>query len=152
MRSLSKKSVIIIITAAAIALLIVAASIIDAVLQKRNTPFTHTGIAMGSAVTQTLYGDDVCADVSQAIASLDNEKISTTSLFSEISEINRNAGKTAVEVSDETLNYIKICIDIADKTGGAFNPLMGALIDLWSIESANPSVPSADDIEAALSL
>jgi len=151
-KDLSKKSVIIILIAVIAAVAIVAVSVVDAVIQKRNTPATHTGIAMGSAVSQKIYGDDVCAEISQAILALDTEKLSVNSLASEISEINENAGKSAVCISDETLNYIKTCIDIANSTGGAFNPLMGALIDLWDIETESPDVPTDDDIEKALLL
>ena len=152
MKSLSKKSVIIIIVAVVVALAIIAVAVVDAVLQKRNTPHTHTGIAMGSVVSQKIYGDNVCAEISQTVATLDSEKLSVTSLSPEISKINANAGKSAVMVSDETLNYIKACIDIANKTNGAFNPLMGALIDLWNIESVSPRVPSDEDIERVLPL
>lgn len=152
MKSLSKKSVIIIVAAAMVALAIITVSVIDAAIQNRNTPHTHTSISMGSVVSQKIYGDDVCQEVSNAVAVLDSDKISTTSFASEISKINQNAGKSPVTVSDETLGYIKACIDIANKTDGAFNPLMGALIDLWDIESSSPSVPAGEDIEQALSL
>ena len=150
MRSLSKKSVIIITLAVIVALVIVAISVVDAIIQKRNTPHTHTSISMGSVVSQKIYGADICADISKAISTLDSEKLSVTSLSSEISEINANAGKSAVTVSDETLNYIKMCIEIANKTNGAFNPLMGAVIDLWDIGTANPRVPTEAEIEKAL--
>lgn len=152
MKTLSKRSVIIIVVAVIAALAIITVSVIDAIIQKRNTPHTHTGISMGSVVSQKIYGDDICSDVFQAVLTLDSERLSTTSLNSEISQINANAGKSAVAVSDETLNYIKACIDIANKTSGAFNPLMGALIDLWDIESSSPSVPTGEDIEQALLL
>ena len=149
MKALSKKSVIIIVVAIAIALAIILVAIADAVYQKRNTPHTHTGIAMGSAVSQKIYGNNICADVFDAISSLDTDKLSTTTDSSEISLINNNAGKCAVTVSDETINYIKLCIELAEKTNGAFNPLMGALIDLWDIESANPQIPTNQEIEQA---
>lgn len=152
MKLLSKKSVIIIVVAVIVALAIITVAVVDAIIQKRNTPHTHTGIAMGSAVSQKIYGDDICAEISQAVATLDSEKISTTSLSSDISKINENAGKSAVTVSAETAEYIRACIDIANKTNGAFNPLMGALIDLWNIESESPQVPSEQDIEKALLL
>ncbi len=152
MKDLSKKSVIIIVTAVIAAVAIIAVAVVDAVLQKRNTPFTHTGIAMGSVVSQKIYGGDICAEISQAISTLDSEKLSVNSLTSEISKINKNAGKSAVTVSGETVEYLKACVDIANKTNGAFNPMMGALIDLWDIESANPRVPSEAEIEIALSL
>ncbi len=152
MKSLSKKSVIIILAAIVVAVAIITVSVVDAIIQKRNTPHTHTGIAMGSVVSQKIYGDDVCDKISQAITVLDVEKISTTSLASEISKINDNAGKGSVEVSEETAEYIRVCLDIASKTNGSFNPLMGALIDLWDIGGENPRIPSNQDIEDALEL
>lgn len=152
MKTLSKKSVVIIIIAAVVAVAIIAASVIDAVYQKRNTPFTHTGIAMGSAVSQKIYGENICADVFDAISVLDTDKLSITSVNSEISKINENAGESAVEVSDETVNHLKACIELANNTSGAFNPLMGALIDLWDIESENPRIPTVQEIEQALLL
>ena len=152
MKALSKKSVIIIIVAAVLAAVIVAVSVVDAAWQKRNELHTHTGIAMGSVVSQKIYGDNICSEIFDAICALDTDKLSTTSDSAEISLINDSAGKSEVAVSDETISYLRLCIDLADKTNGAFNPLMGALIDLWNIESANPEVPTAQEIEQALLL
>ncbi|MBR5273269.1 MAG: FAD:protein FMN transferase [Clostridia bacterium] len=154
MKSLSKKSVIIIIVAVIVAAAIVAVSVIDAVYQSRNKAVTHTTIAMGSVVSQTIYGgsQDVCLSVSQAVAELDEERLSATSLVSEITQINKNAGIAPVTVSDETLSYIIAGIEISDKTNGAFNICMGALIDLWDIGGQNPRVPTQQEIDVALSL
>ncbi len=154
MKSLSKKSVIIIIVAGIVAVAIVAVSVIDAVYQSRNKAVTHTTIAMGSVVSQTIYGgsQDVCLSVSQAVATLDEERLSSTSLVSEIIQINKNAGIAPVTVSDETLSYIIAGIEISNKTNGAFNICMGALIDLWDIDGQAPRVPTQQEIDVALSL
>lgn len=50
---------------------------------------------------------------------------------SEISEINKNAGKKAVKVSPETLAVIENAIYASEKTNGAFDITIGPVISLW---------------------
>ncbi len=73
---------------------------------------------------------------------------------SEITAINKAAGKVPVKVSKETLDVVKKAVDVADATDGAFNPTIGPVIKLWgfSRQSSEHSLPSRKLIEDALRL
>jgi thiamine biosynthesis lipoprotein len=51
---------------------------------------------------------------------------------SEVSEINRQAGKNPVKVSPETMEVINRAIHISEKTKGAFDVTIGAVSKLWN--------------------
>lgn len=59
---------------------------------------------------------------------------SRTSSDSELYKVNSEAGKSAVEVSDELFNIIKKSIEYAEASNGKFDPTIGALVDLWDID------------------
>ncbi|MFA6948875.1 MAG: FAD:protein FMN transferase [Eubacteriales bacterium] len=68
----------------------------------------------------------------------------------ETSDIARfNASEGYLELSDETAEVIRISLDIAAETSGAFDPTLGALVELWNIPYAD-STPSDADIALAL--
>lgn len=69
---------------------------------------------------------------------------------SEISKINNAKGKP-VKVSEETLTLIETGIYYSELSDGAFDITISPVSLLWDFKSANPSVPSADKIEEAVS-
>lgn len=73
---------------------------------------------------------------------------------SEITAINKNAGKSPVKVSKETLDIIAKAIAIAGATGGAFNPTIGPVVKLWEFSRQEPGhpLPSAQIISETLKL
>jgi thiamine biosynthesis lipoprotein len=52
---------------------------------------------------------------------------------SELSAINRSAGKTPVKVSHETLAIIEKSVYTSEMTGGAFDVTVGPLVKLWDM-------------------
>jgi thiamine biosynthesis lipoprotein len=50
---------------------------------------------------------------------------------SEITAINKNAGKKPVKVSNQTLDVIKKSLEIARLTDGAYDPTIGPVMKLW---------------------
>lgn len=50
---------------------------------------------------------------------------------SELAEINRNAGIHSVKVSSGTLDVIDKAVSVAEKSGGAFDPTIGPIVNLW---------------------
>ncbi len=72
--------------------------------------------------------------------------------FSELEEVNKNAGIKSVTVSDELYGLVKLSIDFAQKTKGAFDPAIGPLVKLWNIGFDSAKEPSANDINAVLPL
>lgn len=69
---------------------------------------------------------------------------------SEISKIN-NAKGEPVEVSEETLTLIETGIHYSELSDGAFDITISPVSLLWDFKSENPSVPSAETIEEAVS-
>jgi thiamine biosynthesis lipoprotein len=68
---------------------------------------------------------------------------------SEISALNRSAGKTSVRISTETLDILEKALKITGYTQGSFDPSVGPLMDLWGfnrINGENPPLPSHADI------
>ncbi len=69
---------------------------------------------------------------------------------SELSEINKNAGKKAVKVSPETFEVIERALYASEKTGGAFDVTIGTEITLWDFH--NKVKPEDKAIRERLSL
>lgn len=70
---------------------------------------------------------------------------------SEISKINAAAGKSAVEVSDETLHVVKESIHTSEISGGTFDITFQSLHGLWKFdEDLDPHPPADKDIKARL--
>ena len=61
-----------------------------------------------------------------------------------------HADGTVCTVSDETYAAIEAAVQYAELTGGAFDPTMATLTDLWGINTENAHVPAQAEIEAAL--
>ncbi|MBI4843016.1 MAG: FAD:protein FMN transferase [Nitrospirae bacterium] len=71
---------------------------------------------------------------------------------SELSAINRAAGKSPVKVSPSTLDAIRKALYISGITGGAFDPAIGPVIKLWKFSEPDTEhvIPSKDVIANAL--
>lgn len=69
---------------------------------------------------------------------------------SEVSLINTNAGISPVKVSEDVFKMIETSIKWSDKTDGAFNILIGSVMNLWGFGTENPAVPTAAELEQAL--
>ena len=67
-----------------------------------------------------------------------------------VSRINRDAGRTPVAVDDETAWLVTRALELAARTGGAFDPTVGVLRRVWSFTERR--VPEDGDIEALLPL
>lgn len=68
---------------------------------------------------------------------------------SDLAKINNNPN-TFIDVDQLTYELLLESVDIANNTGGIFDPTVGPLVDLWAIE--NKIVPNDDDITEALHL
>ncbi len=69
---------------------------------------------------------------------------------SEISAVNQNAGIASVKVSIDVFAMVQTSLQWSDKTDGAFNILIGNVMDLWGFGMGNPAVPAEEDLAAAL--
>lgn len=75
--------------------------------------------------------------------------LSKTVEGSDVYKINHADG-APVEVSDDTINVLKIGIEMGDYSDGMFDVTIGAITDMWDFTGDNPKVPEDADIKAAL--
>lgn len=79
------------------------------------------------------------------------DQMSTWRPESELSRFNKSESTDWFEVSPETLLVVAESLRIAELSGGAFDPTIGPLIDLWSFgaERDEPRIPTDGEIAAA---
>jgi len=70
---------------------------------------------------------------------------------SEISEVNRDAFKRAVKVSESTYQVLKRSVEFSKRTGGAFDVTIGPLVDLWRSAGVANLLPSEAELQQACS-
>ena len=112
-----------------------------------------TGFAMGSLVQQTLYGADgqeASDDALQAITELEN-KISWRVDGSDIAQLNDEAGSVWTDVDPVTTSLLLLCLDVAEKSGGVYDPTVLPVSKLWNFDAdGNFSPPSQDTVDQFL--
>jgi len=69
---------------------------------------------------------------------------------SEISTVNSKAGVVPVKVSADVFAMVETSMQWSDKTDGAFNILIGNVMDLWGFGTENPAVPTEEALVEAL--
>ncbi len=69
---------------------------------------------------------------------------------SDVNAINNSAGLEPVPVSEEVFNLTLKAVDFARLSGGAFDPTIAPLIDLWGFFSRNYRVPAESELEDCL--
>lgn len=139
--------------------LIAAASVIGAVIViillvlsintiRQGYSYTDSRFLMGTQCTITVYDRKDAAAVADSFVILEelDHAFSRTRDDSEVSMINASAGVAPVAVGKDTYTLIKRAVELSNETGFAFNPLMGALTDLWGIGTDHAKVPSDDEI------
>ena len=122
-------------------------------LRPRAEPFREE-FALNTVCTVMLF-DQARPEVYNAIFNRIREIESRMSAFlpdSDISRVNAAAGKAPVEVHDDVFKVIQRALEIAELSGGAFDPSVGPLVSLWGITGNNPRVPSREEIDAVLPL
>ncbi len=106
------------------------------------------GFAMDTAVSITLYGDEIrAADLLKDIAALENE-LSWNVDTSAVSALNRDGQVENALLADAVKKLLPIC----EKSGGEYRLLMRPLCELWDVTAENPALPEKAQIEAALAL
>ncbi|MFQ5587059.1 MAG: FAD:protein FMN transferase, partial [Thermodesulfobacteriota bacterium] len=72
---------------------------------------------------------------------------------SDVSKINRRAGAGGVKVSPEVIFVVTRALEIARKSGGAFDPTVGVLGRVWSFSGEKGrAIPSREEVEKLLEL
>lgn len=121
-------------------------------------PYRRSEYVLDDTITLVLYGEDkqkveAAAEAAfQEIRRLDGV-FNRQNIESELAAVNREAHAAPVRVSDDLFTLLKTSQDFNVATGGAFDPTLGPIIDLWDVvgrRSNGLGPPSDSEIEAAL--
>lgn len=114
--------------------------------------FTATNFVMDTVLQETIYGsEDVTKEIADRLSEIEIGQLSWREENSEVAQINTRCGEgESVVMSDDFYHWTEVSLDLAKKSGGAFDPTIGNLTRLWNIEGENPSVPAQADIDEAL--
>jgi len=113
---------------------------------------------LGTTAKFTVYGDVSEAvaqksfkDAAEKLFELD-DKMSYFKDYSEVSKINRLAGKGFHETDHDTFYVLASAKRFAFMSGGAMDPTVRPLINIWNRYSQEGGVPSKEEIQSARSL
>lgn len=115
-------------------------------------PIERTELLLGTVASIKVYneGKEEALDLAfERVTELD-EWFAMQKEDSEISEVNRQAGVSPVEVSEEVFLVMERALHFAEESEGAFDPTIGAVTSLWNIGQENAAVPDQTELEAVL--
>ena len=80
-----------------------------------------------------------------------NSLMSTYDPNSELSRLNKHQSEEPFPISADTAKVLRLALEIAQKTNGAYDPTVGPLVNLWRFgpEDRPEKVPSDEEIAAA---
>ena len=109
----------------------------------RSTRFECTNYAMGTYIQQTVYGrnaETAAAAAAKSIGDLE-DLISWRIEDSDIQRLNENAGVDWIDIDPKTVSILELALDVAEKSGGAFDPTIQPISALWDFGGDNQQVP-----------
>jgi FAD:protein FMN transferase len=115
---------------------------------------TKRQLMMSTVIALTIYdpkSDAVFTEIFDRMADIER-KMSVQKPDSEVSKVNAMAGKAPVVVSADTYAVMKRALTMSSLSGGAFDPTIGPIVDLWNVAGDNPHVATAKEIGNALPL
>jgi thiamine biosynthesis lipoprotein len=119
--------------------------------------FKYHHVAMGTIVEITLIGDEEETAKKAALQAFQEIKriehlMSPWIESSDVSRINRAAGKEWENVSPDTLKVIKKAEEVSEISEGAFDITVGPLVQLWRKAREKGIPPQLDEIKKNLTL
>lgn len=106
-------------------------------------------IAMGTLVSTELQGVNSPAaskEIKEMISGIESGCLSWRIEGSDINRVNSSPGEF-VSVSKDTAGWIAQCIDVCEKSSGAFDISIGKLTRLWDFDSEKNTVPDEAKIK-----
>jgi len=116
------------------------------VTQTRELPFAHTTLTLYDHADKATFA--ACFERIETIL----RKFNMYSADSEISAVNKAAGKGAVPVSEDFMEALRQGLQLASLTDGLFDPTVGPLVKLWGIGSDKAHIPKPEEIRSVLRL
>ncbi|MCY6484738.1 FAD:protein FMN transferase [Clostridium aestuarii] len=116
---------------------------------KTNLPESKSGFFLGTYVDINLYDNSSEKIFTESFNILEDieSKMSINIDTSEVSNINKNAGTSALKVSPETFFVIRKGLYYSSLSKGHFDISIGSLVKLWGIGSEHAKVPSREEIQ-----
>ena len=107
-----------------------------------------SSIAMGTILTQKVYGESSARDIEKIKAIVDglDDVISWREDTSEIAKLNSGATIKNGYLAE----LISQCSEVSALSGGVFDITVGGVSQLWSIGEENERIPDDDEIKAEL--
>ena len=145
----TKKLIIKIIAVVLVALIGTAAAL---VVKDRKTDFNSAqkySVAMNTVITQKIYADvpGVHIEPVRAIINSLDGYISCKDSESVLSRLNSEGTLNDILIAEA----LKTCLEVSEKSDGAFDVSMGKLSESWAIGTENARVPSDEEISELLS-
>lgn len=135
--------------------LLAATAVLFAACSTKAEPIRKTDFVLGTVCTISIYDSKDKAEqaIEQSFRALKKleQKLSANIPTSLISKINTQAHNTQIEMDTETTFIMQKALEYAEKSQGAFDPAIGALVKLWNIGTEEAKIPSKEEIQALLS-
>jgi len=118
-------------------------------------PNAETYFIFDTLVTVKIYDGQPTAahfqEIEQIMKTIDKQ-MNRNREDSELSEVNRQSGKQAVAVSEQTFHVVRTALNYAASSKGKFDPTVGPLVDLWGIGKEGAKRPAQAAIDQTLGL
>lgn len=120
-----------------------------------NEPVSKSELLLGTACRITMYdqqSEHLFDKAFQRIADIEQD-MSVHSSTGSIAAVNVSAGlHKPVKISSDSLQVLLEAVDIAQRSGGAFDPTIGPLVNLWGIGTDSAKIPDKESITEAMHL
>jgi len=119
---------------------------------QRVKSYECTNYAMGTYVQQTVYGKNAQAAATAAAKKTGELEslISWRITDSDIYKLNQASGSDWVKLDARTIALLQKSLDVAQKSGGAFDPTILPITSMWDFGGSNQHVPAKSDISKYL--
>lgn len=109
---------------------------------------------MGTIAQLRVFGKNSEKAVDSAVDRLNDidDKLSVFKTYSEISQINSNAGGIPYIVSSDTFFLLDKSLEYSRLLDGTFDPTIRPVVALWQIGTQNENIPEKKDIKEKLKL
>jgi len=111
-----------------------------------NTLVTVRAVAVSDAAARRAL-DAAWKEMDEGIQHLDRHLPD-----SDISRVNRDAGRFTIEVDPMVTSCLSAAREVYDMTGGAFDPTVGPLLELWRKTQERKKLPTEEELAAARAL
>jgi thiamine biosynthesis lipoprotein len=116
-------------------------------------PVEERRFLFGTLIRISAYGPGASAAVGEAIGEMERIHRWTSQTQGTVGRINEQAGKSPVYVGPEIIAFLQKVFCLAEASGGYFNPVIGALIELWDFDyEGKGRIPSSAEIREILPL